>query len=214
MQPETDRRSFLSFAIFGLGAIFSTIIGVPIAAFVLDPRNRKGPVSNFKLVEGIKLDELLLNEPPRQGVIRDVRVDGWTLYPNDVLGRVWVVPVGQKPDNFTSKEAVVAFNKDEAKKKAYLAVFTTICPHLGCFVNFNAEGKQFACPCHSATFDTETGARAADDNPAKRGMDTLDWEIDATDDPDFNRILVKYKKFKTLEDKKLPLGGEEKEPNA
>src|ERR1017187_2040633 len=91
MQPETDRRSFLSFAIFGLGAIFSTIIGVPIAAFVLDPRNRKGHVSNFKLVEGIKLDELLLNEPPRQGVIRDVRVDGWTLYPNDVLGRVWVV---------------------------------------------------------------------------------------------------------------------------
>jgi Rieske Fe-S protein len=212
MQPETDRRSFLSWAIFGLGAIFSTIIGVPIVCYVIDPRNRKGPPSSFRLVEGIKLDKLLPNEPPQQGVIRDVRLDGWTLYPNDVLGRVWVVPVGPRPADLTSREAVEAFNQDEAKKAAYLAVFTTICPHLGCFVNFSTDANGFACPCHAATFRRD-GNRATDENPAKRGMDTLEWEIDASD-PDFNRINVKYKRFKTLEEKKLPLGGETTEANA
>src|SRR5439155_17617809 len=98
MEPDPDRRSFLSFAIFGLGAIFSAILGVPIVAYLLDPRHRKGTESSFKLVEGIKLDELV-KDSPKQGVIRDTRVDGWTLYPNDVIGRVWVVQVGDRPAN-------------------------------------------------------------------------------------------------------------------
>jgi Rieske Fe-S protein len=207
MEPETDRRSFLSFAIFGLGAIFSTIMGVPLVCYFIDPRNRKAPPSKFKLVEGVRLDDLPPTGPPKQGVIRDVRLDGWTLHPNEVLGRIWVVPISEKPADLTSKVAVEAFNKDAVRKSAYLRVFTTTCPHLGCFVNLNPDATGFACPCHAATFNKD-GARIADDNPAKRGMDSLDWEIDA-DDPEFNKLKVKYKRFKTLEETKIILGGEE-----
>lgn len=207
MQPDTDRRSFLSWAILGLFAIFNVIIGVPIVLFVVDPRNRKGPKSSFKLVEGVKLEDVLPGTAPRQGVIRDTRVDGWTLYPNDVIGRVWVVPVGAKPADLISKEAVEAFNGNAAKKTAYLEVFTTICPHLGCFVNLDSAAAGFACPCHSATF-TLAGAQAVPaSNPAKRGMDALEWEID-TDDPEFNRIKVKYVRYKTLEATKISMGSE------
>ncbi len=200
MEQENHRRSFLGWATCGLGAIFTAIIGIPIVCYAIDPRHRKGPKSNLKLVEGIKLDELTKNDP-RQGVIRDVRVDGWTLYPNDVIGRVWVVRVGEKPD-LSTEEKVKAFNaSDHAVKEAYLLVFTTICPHLGCSVNNVGGEAGFACPCHAATFNLD-GKRATAANPALRGMDTLKWVIDDTD-PDLNRIKVEYKSFTTsIEEKK------------
>jgi Rieske Fe-S protein len=196
-----SRRSILGFAIFGIGAIFSAIIGIPVVCYFLDPRNRKGPKSAMKLVDGVKLDDLAVNTPV-QGTIRDTRLDGWTLYPNDVIGRVWVVQVGPRPANANNQMT-------RAQKDAYLMVFTTICPHLGCSINVGGPG--FACPCHAATFLID-GKRAAAGNPAQRGMDTLEWEFD---DADPNRILVTFKKYKANDAKKIPLGGgEEETPNA
>jgi Rieske Fe-S protein len=194
MEQEPDRRSFLSWATYGLGAIFSTIIGVPIVCYALDPRHRKGPKSNSKLVEGVKLDELALNSPV-QGVIRDTRVDGWNLYPNDVIGRVWVVQIGARPAHVAAMTP--------AEKTAYLIVFTTICPHLGCSVNADVGG--FGCPCHGATFLINGDRANATSNPALRGMDTLEWELDETD-PEHNRIKVKYQNFVTSIAEKKPTG--------
>jgi cytochrome b6-f complex iron-sulfur subunit len=31
--------------------------------------------------------------------------------------------------------------------------FSAICTHLGCIVNWNAERRQIACPCHAGFFD-------------------------------------------------------------
>jgi menaquinol-cytochrome c reductase iron-sulfur subunit len=201
---QPSRRSLLGWAAVGIGAIFSAIIGFPIVCYVIDPRHRKGPKSTMKLVEGVKLDELVLDPPkPVQGVVRDTRTDAWTLYPNDVIGRVWVVRMGARPD-LSTPEKVEAFNiGSQAKKEDYLIVFTTICPHLGCSVNLNNTGNGFLCPCHAASYDLNGERTGA--NPAKRGMDTLAWNIDPAD-PDANRILVEYRNFKTLEEKKVPLG--------
>lgn len=193
MTQDNDRRSFLGWATAALGGIFSVFLGAPIVAYVLDPRHRKGPKSDMKAVEGVKLEELALNQP-QQGVVRDTRTDGWTLYPNDVIGRVWVVQVGPKPANLN--------NLTQQQKDAYLLVFTTICPHLGCSVNLGGPG--FACPCHAATFVLD-GSRANEANPALRGMDTLEWEFDDAD-PDFNRIRVKYQNFVTSIAEKRTIG--------
>ena len=201
MNPEPNRRSFLSFAIFGIGTIFSAILGIPVVCFFIDPRHRKGVPSTMKLVHGVKLDEL--GAAPVQGVVRDTRVDGWNLYPNDVIGRVWVVKLGPPPD-LSSSEKVAAFNQNAALKNVYLKVFTTICPHLGCSVNLNGAGNGFACPCHAATFNLN-GAQAAAGNPAKRPMDDLEWEID-TDDPTHTHIKVKFQKFQALEATKVIVG--------
>ncbi|MSQ94403.1 MAG: hypothetical protein EXR98_07585 [Gemmataceae bacterium] len=203
MAPEPDRRSFLSFATFGIGAIFSAVLGIPLGAYFLDPRHRKGPKSDLKLVSDVTLADLVVGTPPMQGVIRDTRTDGWTLYPNDVLGRVWVVQLGVRP-NLTTPAKVEEFNASAMPaKEAYVIVFTTICPHLGCSVNLDGAGTGFACPCHAATF-VLNGARAAASNPALRGMDTLEWEIDP-EDPDANRIKVKYQNFKSLQVAKEPM---------
>ena len=203
MEHDTNRRSFLGFAIFGLGAIFSAIIGIPVTLYVIDPRHRTPPKSQFKRVDGIKLDEITQGAKPRQGVILDTRRDGWTLYPNDVVGRVWVVQWGPRPANLSAmtSEELENFNANTAHA-AYLGVFTTICPHLGCSVNLDDAGG-FLCPCHSAKFSTDGSLVAPAHNPAARGMDTLEWNIDPSD-PERNRIVVKYERYKaTLAKKEL-----------
>lgn len=204
MAEETDRRSFLSFfslAIIFVGAVFSAVLGAPIICYVIDPRHRKGPKSAMKLVDGIKLNELD-KDKPHQGVVRDTRTDGWTLYPNDVIGRVWVIRKGDPPD-LSSREKIKAFNaSDDDKKKEYLLVFTTICPHLGCSVNMTNDGDGFLCPCHGAGFDLK-GVRDDEENPAKRDMDSLDWEIDESDR---TQLLVTYQNFKALEETKVLVG--------
>src|SRR5438067_4975725 len=85
-----QRRSFLTWLIYGLNAVMAAVLGVPILCYIIDPRHRKGASNAFRLVEGIRLQELDENRPT-QGVLRDVRRDAWTLHPNDVIGRVWIV---------------------------------------------------------------------------------------------------------------------------
>ena len=166
MAHSEDRRSFLRWLTLGLGAIFSAILGAPAVLYLIDPRNRKAAPSDFRLVDGVRLNEIADDEPV-QGVIRAVRVDGWTLYPNDVLGRVWVVKDQDAPNGHR--------------------VFTTICPHLGCSVNLRAG--EFACPCHNARFDLDGNQI---DGPALRGMDELEWQPDSVDP---QRITVRYESF-------------------
>lgn len=180
MAHSEDRRSFLRWATIGLGALFSAILGIPAVTYLIDPRNKKTAPSDFRFVDGVRLDDERLqgvNAIPIQGVIRDVRVDGWTLHPNDVLGRVWVVP---------APNAVGRFR-----------IFTTICPHLGCSVNLG-EGE-FACPCHNARFGFD-GQQIV--GPALRGMDELDWQTDPSDP---QRILVRYESFQAGTRDKTPI---------
>jgi Rieske Fe-S protein len=172
-----DRRSFLRWATNGLGAIFAAIIGVPAAFYLADPRNRRAPPSDLRAVDGVRLSEV--GQTPLQGVLRDVRVDAWTLHPNDVIGRVWVVR--------------------DPHDRERVRVFTTICPHLGCSVNLDAAC--FRCPCHNASFELN-GERILP-NPALRGMDELEWQPDPADS---DRILVRYQNFEAGTAEKKVIG--------
>lgn len=164
-----ERRSFLKWATHGLGALFGVLLGIPAVAYLLDPRNRKAPTGDFKTAAHVS--ELPLNVPT-QVVIRDVRKDAWTLHPSDVIGRVWLI------------------RRDADQVDA----FTSICPHLGCSVNFEKEAKLFICPCHNGTFEM-SGQRKEDTatpNPAPRGMDRLECRRDPADK---DLLQVKYQNF-------------------
>jgi Rieske Fe-S protein len=186
-EPQS-RRSILKWAIHGMGALFAAILGIPALAYLIDARNRPAREKGFRTVDGIKLGELKIGEPV-QGTIRDVRQDAWTLHPNDVIGRVWVI----KKREWTGKP-------DPKANPAELVVFTTICPHLGCSINHVAPG--FTCPCHNAKFLLD-GVRVEApgyNNPAPRGMDTLEWL--AAEQPDL--LQVKYENFRQGEHHKVP----------
>jgi Rieske Fe-S protein len=167
-----NRRSLLRWAIHGMGALFAAILGAPAVAYLIDARHRAAKVSGFRTVSGLRYGDLVPGIP-KQGVIRNVREDAWTLHPNDVIGRVWVM------------------KKSDGK----LQVWTTVCPHLGCSINLNTDPHTgFTCPCHGAEFKPD-GARVERNqytNAAPRDMDTLEWQRDPNN-PDL--VQVKYQNF-------------------
>jgi menaquinol-cytochrome c reductase iron-sulfur subunit len=196
-QPEpSNRRSFLKWVTHGLGAAFSIVLGFPVISYLIDPRNRPNPPSDFRPVRGVRLSQV--GDNPVQGIIRAVRHDAWTLYPNDVIGRVWIRRV--KPG--TDKDC--------------FEVFSTVCPHLGCAINSNtdqAANPGFTCPCHDGRF-TPDGDRKPNvpgyDNPAPRGMDTLEFDVardpDLRDENNRDLLMVKYETFEAANPEKVRRG--------
>lgn len=166
-----ERRTLLKWATAGLSGLFGALLGVPAIAYLTDARKRQAADQDYKTVA--RFSELRVDEPT-QVVIRDMRTDAWTLHPDEVVGRVWLV----------------------RRQGDQVDAFTTICPHLGCSINFEEKAKRFLCPCHNGTFalsgervdEKELGAA----NPVPRGMDKLEIRRDPTN-PDL--IQVKYQNF-------------------
>jgi len=175
-----ERRTFFKWVTHGLGALFATIVGLPALAFLIDAHRRPARAGQFKTVA--RLDELV-EGVPQQVVIHEVRRDAWTLHPNDVIGRAWLI----------------------RRDKQTVDAFTTICPHLGCSVNFVDKDKLFICPCHGGTFEL-SGQRlekAGFVNPAPRGMDRLECRRDPVDP---QLIQVKYENFIQGQPTAIPKG--------
>lgn len=185
MEPESPvestRRSWLKWATNLLGGLWAAMLGVPAVGYLIDPRNRPAAAGAFKPVA---LFGELKENVPKAAVIRDIRRDAWTLHPDDVLGRVWLIWRGEKAEDGTPK----------------VEAYTTICPHLGGSINFEEKSQCFVCPLHGATYDIKC-QRVSDDelghsNPAPRGMDSLEVELepDAANEDEFV-IKVKYENF-------------------
>jgi len=172
-----DRRSFLKWATHGLGALFAALIGAPAIAYLIDARNRPARQGAFKTVG--KLSELTAGVP-KQVVISDVRQDAWTLYPSDVVGKVWLV----------------------RRESGQVDAFTATCPHLGCSINFDKETQHFVCPCHGGTFDLngKKVEQAGKANPAPRDMDRLEERSDPAN-PEL--LQVKHQEFRQGEHEKV-----------
>ncbi|MCI0414954.1 ubiquinol-cytochrome c reductase iron-sulfur subunit [bacterium] len=61
------------------------------------------------------------------------------------------------------------------KKNGSFMVFNPHCTHLGCAFSWNAEMKQFQCPCHGGRFDAD-GKRIA--GPPPRPLDRYETKIE------------------------------------
>jgi Rieske Fe-S protein len=179
---EPDRRSFLRWAVHGLGALFALVLGVPAVAYLVDARNRKAPAGDFKTVA--RLSELPVNQP-REVVLRETRRDAWTLHRDEVVGRVFLIKRPARPGERPRVDA-----------------FTTICPHLGCSVNYTADANvPFLCPCHGARYRLDGSRIDPEHNPAPRGMDSLEVRPDPAD-PDL--VQVRYQVFWPMRAEKEP----------
>lgn len=192
--PATPRRSIL--VQFITAMISFVIVAIPAilgGLFFLDPILRKK-----KAVAGGSADELAKKDEagfirlditreavPDDGtpvaitVIDDI-VDAWNLFKNVPAGSIWLRKVGDGP--------ILAFN--------------SICPHLGCSVDFRGAENDFFCPCHTSSF-TLDGKKSNDIPP--RDMDGLEVSMrtKGVDDPGGNEIWVRYKKFRGGTAKKI-----------
>jgi quinol---cytochrome c reductase iron-sulfur subunit, bacillus type len=171
------RRDFYRFGTIALSNLVGLALAVPGVAFLLDPLRHKSRQGGFESVT--RLGQLAEGVPQAFPIINE-RTDAWAKYPREPVGSVWLVrqPAG-------SKEPVLAF--------------TSECPHLGCAVNLAADGKSFLCPCHTSNFDFR--GKPLNQVPP-RPMDRLEVALSAGDDPE---VLVKFQRFRTQFEEKIPL---------
>jgi thiosulfate dehydrogenase [quinone] large subunit len=87
-----------------------------------------------------------------------------------LLGRASQVSIG-RPATFsvptTGDPAIVL----ELAAKDFVA-YDTVCPHLGCTVQYAPSANLMICPCHGSQFDVTNGAVL--NGPAQRGLTKLD----------------------------------------
>ena len=174
------RRDAYRYASLALGGLIKLALAVPAVAFLGSPlRKRAEGAGNEKFTTLTSLSQLTVGEPRSFGVIQE-RTDAWVKYPAEPVGSVWLVrqPAGSKPE-------VIAY--------------TAECPHLGCAINLGADGKSFLCPCHTSAFDLQGKPQ---NQVPPRPMDRLEVELTAEPDP---KVRVKFEKFRTLAEERIPL---------
>ncbi|MFV2069855.1 MAG: ubiquinol-cytochrome c reductase iron-sulfur subunit, partial [Pirellulales bacterium] len=129
----------------------------------------------------VRLDQLPVGKPKEFSVLGS-RQDAWTVYADEIIGRVWLV-------RHTDESVEGA----DAKVDAYSAR----CPHLGCSIQFAGPRGDFVCPCHDAVFDLQGEAvrtgKQGRKNPAPRDMDSLVCRV--VQDAEAWWIEVEYQDF-------------------
>ena len=174
--PANGRRGFLKRL---LACIISAFLGlVPVGAglsVLLDPLRRK--VGSDDAVRVTSLDALPEDGVPRKFPVLATRVDAWNKFTQ--------VPVG----------AVYLRRLSGGKLQA----FNVVCPHAGCFVDFDAEKGVFVCPCHNSTFTAE-GKIADRSSPSSRALDSLEVEL-----RNGKMIWVKFRNFQAGRAEKIPV---------
>lgn len=174
-----SRRDLYRYLTMGLGGAIGFVLGAPGIAYLLDPILRRVS-GGGGFVPLARLGELEVGVPRSFPVIR-ARRDAWVKYPPEPIGSVWLV---RQPGE-GSKTPVVAF--------------TSECPHLGCAINLEADGKAFLCPCHTSKFTLDGKPM----NPVPpRGMDSLEVKLSSDSDP---KISVRFERFRTMSREKTPL---------
>ena len=162
-----ERRGFLRSVTGWLGALLGGVVTLPGLAFLAHPlRKDTVDAGNEPLDVGATAPQV----KPGQPVMVDVRgelKDAWMRTPDVKLGACWLVRENEQ---------------DPVK------AFSTVCPHLGCGVDWAAEKKQFVCPCHDTYFDLQGKVVTG---PSPRGMDELDVKVN-----EGGRLKVAYRRFR------------------
>jgi Rieske Fe-S protein len=162
--PGTDeiRREFLkTLGVGGLGIGLGSVVAVPAAAYMAYPLSHPTVSGGDAPVPVGKSADFPDGTPVKVDVFADRR-DAWNRVLQVKIGSAWVLRGGGK-----------------------LKAFSTVCPHLGCAIDFDAP--RFACPCHKSAF-TPDGKVAS--GPAPRSMDELDVE-----EKD-GRVALRYRRYK------------------
>ena len=169
------RRAFLSLLTAGLGAVAGAVALVPGLGFLAAPLRRTTTSGGDKPSRVAGERDVKPGKPLRVTATGE-RTDAWLRMDKVTLGSLWLV---------------------RTNEGGPIKAFSTICPHLGCGVDWNEKTSKFDCPCHASSFDAEGRCLGG---PSPRGLDELDARVEGQD------VLVRYKRFRIGTEKKEPLG--------
>ncbi|MEZ6129276.1 MAG: Rieske (2Fe-2S) protein [Planctomycetaceae bacterium] len=174
--------AFLGFLVV---AVPSTIGGL----FFLDPLIRgkrqnsgiAGPMEGFIRLS-VAPDSIPDDGTPVAVSVRTDLDDAWNRFKDVPVGSIWL----RKTDG----GKIIAFN--------------SVCPHLGCSVDYRRSKGDFYCPCHTSAFSLD-GQKTNDVPP--RNMDDLEIIVAANGQPNDtgSELWVKFQNFRKTIAEKEPI---------
>ena len=171
--PGGPRRSFLkAVAAAVLGGVAGLVPALTGVWVWLDPVRRRARAGEGAFLKVATLDALPADGVPRRFPVLAEKVDAWTRTPRTPIGAVYLRRTAEGGGN----GGVTALN--------------VVCPHAGCFVDYQASRQGYFCPCHNSTFAV-SGAINMPSSPSPRGLDTLPVEVRGRE------IWVRFQNFQT-----------------
>jgi menaquinol-cytochrome c reductase iron-sulfur subunit len=159
MENGGGRRKFLQVVIATFSALIGLALGIPFIGALLGPASRakRGSFSDVAALDSIPLGK------PVDLAFSVSSADAFIQ--QDTVRHVWVY----------------------RRSASEVAVFSPICPHLGCRYDWDAQSSRFMCPCHGSVYTIDGRVVAG---PAPRPLDTLPAEIRQ------GRLFVEWEQFK------------------
>ncbi len=192
--PASDgRRMALGRIALATGGVVCAAAAVGPLGVAISPLVRADGVSSsdgWLRVDAVQ--RFAVGAPPARVVLRrDVR-DQWLVRRGETIGAVLIERLADND----------------------FRVLSSVCPHLGCSVVWQADAPQAAeppatagrwlCPCHKSTFARDGGLIPSDSgppNPSPRPLDTLEWRIAEAN------LEVRWVRFQTGIAERVPVGG-------
>ncbi len=168
------RRSFLGLLAGAIGVVVGAAASIPGLGFLAHPLRTKTVSGGEEPVRVAAPDDVRPGRPLRVNVYGQRR-DGWTRIDRMKLGAAWLM------------------RTPEGRVRA----FSTVCPHLGCGIDWDEKSEKFHCPCHNSGFGLDGRCLYG---PSPRGLDELEVATTATE------IRVRYQRFKVAVKEKEPIG--------
>ena len=171
---QGERRGFIKFLCIVIGGIVSAVpFGAGIWAYI-NPLTREKGVDGDGFLKITSLDAIPDDGTPAKFSVIADKEDAWNKFKNISVGAIYL-------------------RKEAGKVKA----LHTVCPHLGCFIDYRSTKSDFFCPCHNSNFKLD-GSIVSGVSP--RPMDPLKIEI-----RNKVEVWVKFQNFQPGHDHPIPL---------
>jgi menaquinol-cytochrome c reductase iron-sulfur subunit len=168
---DGSRRKFMLAGAGVLGACVAGVTAVPALAFLTHPLGTPTTSGSDAYIPVGKLAQFQGGLPVKVDLYAD-KVDAWNRVVEVKIGSAWVMQQGGE-----------------------LRAMSTVCPHLGCAIDYDAENAKFVCPCHDSFFSLEG---AVETGPSPRGMDALEVQTQG------DLVAIRYQRWKQGTDRKEP----------
>lgn len=148
-----------------MGGGAAAAVGVPSLAALMTPVFKDTVVGADGFVPVAELTQLPEATPVKVIVVVPEPHDAWNKLPPTEVGAIFLTRVA--PDR--------------------VQAFSTVCPHLGCGVEYRSDRATFVCPCHDSAFALDG---AVSTGPSPRPLDELKTRIVG------GRVEVRYEAFR------------------
>jgi len=146
--PVMDRRSFVKIVTASLGSMMAAIVGLPVIQYFISPA--LGKTTGDKWISLGSVDNYPFDIPSLFN-FTITKVNGWERSSMS-YGAFVLRKEGRDP-----------------------IVFSDVCTHLSCRVNWDENTNEFNCPCHAAFFDANGVVVSG---PPPRPLDRYEIKLD------------------------------------